>query len=152
MAKYVIERQGDRYFIKKTRSEKEQGKDITDVVGYLYARYGHLHDGQTVTLWNSSSTSSKVPFERIRDARDLAERMRDVMQDETGVDCLDGKQTSQRSVQRSMIAYRLRLLGFPWVVAASAVDRNVPCCMKHDPRSFVNDNEGSLWNKILKVR
>ena len=152
MAKYVIERQGDRFFIKKSASSREAGRDITDIVGYLYARHDKLCDGQRVSIWNTSAIVSKYPYEAIRDARDLAERMRDILEEETGVDCLGGGQGGMLPMQRAMIAYRLHLLGYSWGVASSAVDRSIPSCMKVDPRRFVSDNENSLWNKILKVR
>lgn len=152
MAKFVIQRAGDRYFIKKTISKSEKGVDITDAVGYIIAKYNKIPDGGSVTLYNRNTTPNKLSIESIAEARGLAEQMRDIIKGQTGVDCLEGVPSGQATMHRAMIAYRLKLLGYTWVVAASAVDRTIPSCTRINPMRFISDNEDSLWNKILNVR
>lgn len=149
MAKFVISKEGGRFFLKKYVTDV--GVDITDCVEILCGKTKGMRDGTSITMNARKSTPMNSPLESIKDARTLAERMNRIIKEMTGVDALDGEAIGKKVVFRAMIAYRLHLLGFNWQISAGAVGRNVGCVMRISPMRFVSD-DNPIWNKIVKVR
>lgn len=149
MAGFVIEIRGGRLFIRREFMASEEVEISPAVADIICTSWRNLRDGAVASVYVDKMHQRMCTVRKDTEARRDADKLAAAITRETGVDNIFSEsQKDNRSLYRTMIAYRLRMMGYGWPAVVGAVGRNVSTLSRLKPGMFVSSNPDSLWMRI----